>query len=112
MITLPNGLQMQDIVIGTGEAASARRQVTVHYVGMLANGQIFEDSHTRTTPFTFVLGTGRVLKGWDQGIKGMRVGGRRKLIIPPGLAYGPQGQEPIIPPNATLVFEIELLDVK
>jgi FKBP-type peptidyl-prolyl cis-trans isomerase FkpA len=109
LITLPNGLQIQDLVVGTGEAASTYRTVTVHYV-MYLQGQKFESSYDRGTPFTFILGAGTVIKGWEQGIKGMRVGGKRKLIIPPALAY-PDGQDRI-PPNSTLTYEIELLDVE
>jgi len=109
--TMPNGLQIQDIIIGTGAAAKAGDLVTVHYVGTLTNGQKFDSSRDRGQPFQFILGTGMVIKGWDQGVAGMKVGGKRKLVIPAELGYGAQANGPI-PANSTLIFEVELLDTK
>lgn len=108
---MPNGLQIQDIIIGTGAAAKAGDLVTVHYVGTLTNGQKFDSSRDRGQPFQFILGTGMVIKGWDQGVAGMKVGGKRKLVIPAELGYGAQANGPI-PANSTLIFEVELLDTK
>lgn len=104
------GFQVTDEVVGTGAAAAAGRWVTVHYAGTLADGTTFDSSRDRGEPFSFLLGAGKVIKGWDQGLLGMRVGGKRKLVIPPELAYGSEGRPPVIPPNATLTFEVELLD--
>ena len=107
-------LQIEDIRVGTGAEAAPGKTVFVHYVGTLqANGKKFDASRDRGQPFSFPLGTGRVIKGWDQGVAGMKVGGMRKLIIPPHLGYGASGVgNGLIPPNATLVFEVELLDVR
>ena len=104
-------LQIEDLRPGTGAEAQAGQRVTVHYVGTLTNGQKFDSSRDRGKGFTFTLGQGQVIKGWDQGVAGMRVGSMRKLTIPPNLAYGERGFPPVIPPNSTLVFEVELLDV-
>jgi FKBP-type peptidyl-prolyl cis-trans isomerase FkpA len=101
----------EDLVIGTGDVASAGQKVTVHYTGWLTNGTKFDSSKDRRDPFVFDLGRGQVIKGWDQGVQGMKVGGKRKLTIPPGMAYGSRGAGGVIPPNATLVFEVELLGV-
>lgn len=98
--------------MGTGAEAVAGKSVTVHYVGMLPDGKVFDASKNHGQPFTFTLGAGMVIKGWDQGVAGMKVGGKRQLIIPPDMGYGSQGAGNVIPPNATLIFEVELLDVK
>ncbi len=109
--TLGDGLEITDEVIGTGTEATAGENVTVNYVGTLTNGTKFDSSYDRNQPFSFVLGASRVIKGWDEGVLGMKVGGKRKLIIPPSLAYGENGVPGVIPPNSTLIFEIELLGV-
>ena len=106
------GLQVDDTKVGAGAEAKAGKTVTVHYVGTLTNGSKFDSSRDRGEGFTFRLGAGQVIQGWDQGVAGMKVGGLRKLTIPPELGYGARGYPPVIPPNSTLVFEVELLDVK
>ncbi len=111
MITTPSGLQYQDIVVGTGTEAKAGNKVKVHYVGTLTDGTKFDSSVDRGQPFDFDLGEGRVIKGWDEGVAGMKVGGKRKLVIPPELGYGGRAIGKI-PSNSTLIFEVELLDVK
>lgn len=111
MITTPSGLQYQDLVVGDGAQAAAGDQVSVHYTGWLEDGTKFDSSLDRNQPFDFNLGQGMVIPGWDEGVAGMREGGKRKLVIPPDLAYGPSGFPPTIPPNATLTFEVELLKV-
>ncbi len=105
------GLQIEDKKVGTGKEALAGKSVTVHYVGTLTNGSKFDSSRDRGEGFRFSLGAGEVIKGWDQGVAGMKVGGLRKLTVPPELGYGPRGYPPVIPANATLVFEVELLGV-
>jgi FKBP-type peptidyl-prolyl cis-trans isomerase len=100
-----------DEKLGTGEEATAGKKVTVNYTGTLTDGTKFDSSLDRGTPFTFNLGAGEVIQGWDQGVSGMKVGGKRKLTIPPSLGYGSQGMG-IIPPNSTLIFEVELLNVE
>ena len=110
--TKMNELKIEDEKIGDGPEAKAGKQVTVHYVGTLTDGTKFDASTDRNEPFTFTLGAGQVIKGWDQGVAGMRVGGKRKLTIPPNLGYGAQGAGNVIPPNATLIFEVQLLGVK
>ena len=110
--SLPSGLSYFETKEGTGEQAKSGQQVTVHYTGYLTNGKKFDSSVDRNQPFTFALGTGQVIKGWDDGVEGMKVGGQRKLIIPPALGYGSRGAGGVIPPNAELVFDIELLGVK
>jgi FKBP-type peptidyl-prolyl cis-trans isomerase len=108
----PSGeLQIEDVKVGTGDEAVAGKSVTVHYTGWLTDGTKFDSSKDHGQPFTFQLGAGQVIKGWDQGVLGMKVGGARKLTIPPSLAYGANGAGGVIPPNATLVFEVELLGV-
>jgi len=106
------GLITEDLKVGDGAEARRGQKVTVHYRGTLTNGTKFDASYDRDEPFTFNLGAGQVIKGWDQGVAGMKVGGKRKLTIPPALGYGARGAGGVIPPNATLVFEVELLDVK
>lgn len=104
-------LQIRDIVTGTGEEAVPGATVTVHYTGWLMDGTKFDSSLDRGEPFSFPLGASRVIRGWDQGVEGMRVGGKRELIIPPELGYGARGAGGVIPPNSTLRFEVELLRV-
>lgn len=105
-------LKIRDIQKGSGEEANVGETVIVHYTGWLMDGTKFDSSVDRGTPFSFTLGEGRVIRGWEQGVEGMQVGGKRELIIPPELAYGPQGAGGVIPPNATLKFEVELLEVR
>lgn len=106
-----SGLYIQDLTVGTGDEATSGATVTVHYEGWLSNGTKFDSSRDRNLPFDFLLGAGSVIRGWDEGVAGMRVGGIRKLVIPPALGYGVGGSLPTIPGNATLVFDIELLEV-
>lgn len=108
-ITTASGLIIDDIVTGNGAEAAAGQTVTVHYTGWLTNGNKFDSSKDRDDPFEFPLGAGHVIRGWDEGVQGMKVGGTRKLTIPPDLGYGARGAGGVIPPNATLVFEVELL---
>ena len=105
-------LAIEELTVGSGSEAQSGQKVSVHYTGTLTDGKKFDSSHDRGQPFSFTLGAGQVIKGWDQGVAGMRTGGKRKLTIPPHLGYGARGFPPVIPPNATLVFEVELLDVK
>ena len=112
-------LQISDVVQGTGAEAAQGRTVRVHYTGWLYDagkadkkGQKFDSSRDRSEPFDFPLGAGQVIKGWDEGVKGMKVGGTRVLTIPPAMAYGAQGAGGVIPPNATLLFEVELLEIR
>jgi peptidylprolyl isomerase len=111
VITTPSGLQYVDIVEGTGAMPKAGQAVQVHYTGTLEDGTKFDSSLDRNQPFAFPIGTGRVIKGWDEGVMTMRVGGKRKLIIPPDLGYGARGAGGVIPPNATLIFDVELLRI-
>ena len=111
-VTTPSGLKYVDLVVGTGESPKPGDRVTVHYSGTLENGKKFDSSYDHGQPFTFPIGMGRVIKGWDEGVMSMRVGGKRKLIIPPQLAYGVEGRPPVIPQNSTLIFEVELLGIQ
>ncbi len=111
-ITTSSGLQYTDLVVGTGDSAVAGNRAFVHYTGWLLDGTKFDSSVDRGKPFEFPLWGGRVIKGWDEGVTGMNVGGKRELIVPPKLAYGAKGAGGVIPPDATLKFEIELLDLR
>jgi len=106
-----SGLVIEELVLGEGDAAVAGQRVRVHYTGWLTNGSKFDSSKDRNDPFMFGLGQGQVIRGWDEGVQGMKIGGKRKLTIPPELGYGARGAGGVIPPNATLVFEVELLGV-
>jgi FKBP-type peptidyl-prolyl cis-trans isomerase FkpA len=110
-IKTASGLQIEELVVGTGAAAASGQKVSVHYTGWLTNGTKFDSSKDRNEAFVFGLGRGQVIRGWDEGVQGMKVGGKRKLTIPPELGYGSRGAGGVIPPNATLVFEVELLGV-
>jgi FKBP-type peptidyl-prolyl cis-trans isomerase len=112
LTTTPSGLQYKDLELGTGTEATARKRVEVHYTGELTDGRKFDSSRDRGDPLEFVLGVGQVIQGWDEGVTGMKVGGRRILVIPPELGYGSRGAGGVIPPNATLVFDVELMGVK
>ena len=115
MQTTPSGLQFTDTTVGTGAEATAGARVSVHYTGWLyadgVKGAKFDSSKDRNDPFAFPLGAGHVIKGWDEGVQGMKVGGARTLVIPPELGYGARGAGGVIPPNATLMFDVELLAV-
>lgn len=106
------GLKIEELKKGDGPVATSGKTVTVHYTGYLTNGTKFDSSHDRNQPFTFNLGSGQVIQGWEKGVEGMKVGEKRKLTIPPELGYGESGAGNVIPPNATLVFEVELLKVQ
>jgi FKBP-type peptidyl-prolyl cis-trans isomerase len=106
-----SNLELKDLTVGAGDVAVSGKEVTVHYTGVFADGKKFDSSRDRGVPFTFKLGAGMVIKGWDVGVEGMKVGGKRLLVIPPELAYGPNDYGPI-PGNSTLIFEVELLEVK
>jgi len=106
-----SGLKYDDTMIGDGATAEKGQTVSVHYTGWLTDGEKFDSSKDRNDPFQFQLGAGRVIRGWDEGVQGMKIGGTRRLTIPPQLGYGAQGAGGVIPPNATLVFEVELLAI-
>ena len=107
-----SGLQYQDVTVGGGAEARQGQTAVVHYTGWLTDGTKFDSSRDGGTPFSFPIGAGQVIAGWDEGVAGMKVGGRRKLVIPANLGYGEMGAPPVIPPGATLVFDVELLDLK
>jgi len=115
-IKTASGLLIEELIVGSGEAATAGRRVSVHYTGWLLEGgnagKKFDSSKDRGEAFEFPLGRGQVIRGWDEGVAGMKVGGKRKLTIPPNLGYGARGAGGVIPPNATLLFEVELLALK
>jgi FKBP-type peptidyl-prolyl cis-trans isomerase len=111
-VTMPDGLKYTDDQVGTGAEATKGKTAVVHYTGWLLDGTKFDSSLDRNQPFTFPLGAGQVIKGWDEGVAGMKVGGKRTLIVPPALGYGARGAGGVIPPNATLKFEVQLLDVR
>lgn len=111
-VTTPSGLKYVDLKVGTGESPKQGQTVVVHYTGWLTNGQKFDSSVDRAEPFEFLIGTGSVIRGWDEGVMTMKVGGKRKLIIPAELGYGARGAGGVIPPNATLVFEVDLIGLK
>ncbi len=111
-ITTASGLQYIDTVEGDGASPTTGQTVTVHYTGTLTDGKVFDSSVERNKPFSFKIGVGQVIKGWDEGVASMKIGGKRQLIIPPDLGYGARGAGGVIPGNATLIFDVELLDVK
>jgi len=108
----PKELKIEDLKIGQGKEVKSGDVITVHYLGKLTNGQKFDSSYDRNQPFETQIGVGQVIQGWDEGLLGMKVGGKRKLTIPPELGYGEQGASAAIPPNSTLIFEIELISIK
>lgn len=110
--TTTSGLKYIDETVGTGDSPNTGQKVTVHYTGTLENGKKFDSSKDRDEPFTFTIGIGQVIKGWDEGVATMKVGGKRKLIIPSELGYGSRGAGGVIPPNATLHFDVELISIK
>ena len=112
LITTASGLQYRDLVVGTGKEASGGLTAVVHYTGWLVDGTKFDSSLNRGNPFSFTIGQGRVIQGWDEGVASMNVGGKRSLTIPPDLAYGDRGAAGVIPPGATLIFEVELLELR
>jgi FKBP-type peptidyl-prolyl cis-trans isomerase FkpA len=112
MTKAPAGFWYSDVATGQGDEAAPGRTVRVHYTGWLPDGKKFDSSRDRGEPFAFTLGAGQVITGWDEGVKGMKVGGRRKLVLPPQMAYGEAGAPPDIPPGATLVFDVEVLGIQ
>lgn len=111
-VTTESGLKYVDVVVGTGRQPEVGDTASVHYTGWLADGKKFDSSLDRKEPFSFRVGAGQVIKGWDEGVMGMKIGGKRKLTIPPQLGYGARGAGGVIPPNATLTFDVELLDLR
>ena len=111
-VTNPSGLKYLDLQTGSGAVAAPGQQAKVHYTGWLTTGEKFDSSVDRREPFEFMLGAGQVIKGWDEGVAGMKVGGKRKLVIPPTLGYGARGAGGVIPPDAELIFEVELLGLR
>jgi peptidylprolyl isomerase len=109
--TTPSGLKFEDEQVGTGASPEKGKKVTVHYTGTLVNGTKFDSSRDRGQPFSFTIGVGQVIKGWDEGVMSMKVGGKRKLMIPSGLAYGPRAVGGVIPANSDLNFDVELISV-
>ncbi len=107
-----SGLKYIDLIEGNGSSPVAGKQVKVHYTGTLENGEKFDSSFDRNQPLSFIIGIGQVIKGWDEGVMSMKTGGKRQLVIPPELGYGSRGAGGVIPPNATLLFDVELLDVQ
>jgi FKBP-type peptidyl-prolyl cis-trans isomerase FkpA len=112
LTTTPSGLKYTDLQTGAGETAQPGKKVRVHYTGWLQDGSKFDSSLDRNEPFEFTLGSGMVIKGWDEGVAGMKVGGKRRLVIPATLGYGARGAGGVIPPNAELIFEVELLGLR
>jgi FKBP-type peptidyl-prolyl cis-trans isomerase len=112
LTTTPSGLTYEDIAVGDGPTAGSGQKARVHYTGWLKSGEKFDSSRDRNDPFEFTLGAGQVIKGWDEGVTGMKVGGKRKLTIPASLGYGSRGAGGVIPPNAELIFEVELLNLR
>lgn len=110
-VVMPSGLKYQDLVQGSGERIQSGQTASMHYTGYLTNGNKFDSSKDRGTPFVFKLGMGQVIEGWEKGVPGMKVGGKRRLTIPPELGYGARGAGSVIPPNATLIFEVDLLEI-
>jgi FKBP-type peptidyl-prolyl cis-trans isomerase len=111
-VTTESGLKYADVVVGNGREAMLGDTATVHYTGWLTDGKKFDSSVDRKEPFSFRVGAGQVIKGWDEGVAGMKIGGKRKLTIPPQLGYGARGAGGVIPPNATLIFDVELLGLR
>lgn len=111
-VSTDSGLQYIDEVVGEGDAPEKGKRVSVHYTGRLTDGKKFDSSVDRGQPFEFTIGVGQVIRGWDEGVMSMRVGGKRQLIIPPDLGYGSRGSPPVIPPNAELIFDVELLGIR
>ena len=111
-VTTESGLKYRDVAVGNGREAALGDTATVHYTGWLADGKKFDSSVDRKEPFSFRVGAGQVIKGWDEGVAGMKIGGKRKLTIPPQLGYGSRGAGGVIPPNATLIFDVELLGLR